>query len=300
MRIIYLMTAMALTFSSSGANAGGSGIKVCCEGADVGAEVSVNGVFKGECPLTIEVAPGRLKLRVEKGDREFEQDIRMGEGSLKKVDVVLAKRLSAAEQAMANSLGMVPIPGRNYEMGKFEVTQLVWRTVMGSNPSSLHCEPRTVACSSDNNPVESVSWNDVQEFLQKLNAITGKLYRLPTTEEWIGACRMNGKYCDQDLLDAVGWLEGNSNGSSHPVGQKQANDYGLYDMVGNVAELLSGCGFRIREGWRVGIDDPHITDCSLRLRRGRSWFDGNIVDYSNQSPEVRYSTVGFRLARTLP
>jgi hypothetical protein len=295
MKPLYLspLFAFLLLFSSSGANAGSSGLKVGCEGADVGAEVSVNGVFKGECPLTIEVAPGRLKLRVEKGDREFEQDIRMGEGSLKKVDVVLAKRLSAAEQAMTNSIGMVPIPGRNYEMGKFEVTQLLWRTVMGSNPSSLHCEPRTVACSSDNNPVESVSWNDVQEFLQKLNTMTGKQYRLPTEAEWEYACYggIQTEYCGGNNLDAVGWYYGNSGNKTHPVGQKQANGYGLYDMSGNVWEWMED-KYDNKHNWRW-------------YRGGASRYDTNILraahrDLNNNSPSFQEVDLGFRFARTLP
>jgi hypothetical protein len=286
---------LLLLFSSVNANAKGSGLKVHCEGEDAGAEISVNGVFKGECslaPLVIEVAPGRLKLRVEKGDREFEKDVRVGDGVLQPVDVVLAKHMSAAEQAVINNLGMVPIPGRNYEMGKFEVTQLLWITVMGSNPSNLHCEPRTITnCAANNNPVEQVSWNDIQEFLQKLNAMTGKQYRLPTEEEWEYACYGGSEteYCGGGNLDAVGWYEGNSGKQTHPSGQKQANSYGLYDMSGNVWEWMSDC-------WEG--------DCAERVIRGGSWYnDPQVARASNRNRNGvanRNVGIGFRLARTLP
>jgi hypothetical protein len=286
--------ALLLILSTSSANAKGSGLKVHCEGDDVGAEVSVNGVFKGECPLVMEVAPGRLKLRVEKGNREFEKEIRIGDGVLIPVEVVLTKRLSAAEQAVISNLGMVPILGRDYELGKFEVTQLLWRTVMGSNPSYLHCEDRTRACGSDNNPVENISWYDVQGFLKKLNEMSGKEYRLPTADEWEYACfgGSQTKYCGGDNLDAVGWYKSNSGGQTHPVGQKQANGYGLYDMTGNVREMTSDC-----DG-----------DCQkFRLTRGGSlWGDEGFQRLPcgaftcGSGVETRDYHKGFRLARTLP
>jgi formylglycine-generating enzyme required for sulfatase activity len=216
----------------------------------------------------------------------------VGDGVLQPVDVVLAKHMSAAEQVMTNSLGMVPIPDRNYEMGKFELTQLIWRTVMGSNPSIDRCDPSTVACQSDNNPVERVSWNDIQEFLQKLNAMTGKQYRLPTEEEWEYACYGGSQteYCGGNNLDAVGWYDHNGGNKTHPSGQKQANGYGLYDMTGNVMEWMSDC---------------MVGDCSRRMVRGGSWNDGPKMaraSYSNSSHQAAagHFLLGFRLSRTLP
>jgi formylglycine-generating enzyme required for sulfatase activity len=193
---------------------------------------------------------------------------------------------------------MVPIPGKNYEMEKYEVTQTEWRAVMGSNPSSLSCEPRTIKCSSDHNPVENVSWDDVQEFLQKLNAMTGKQYRLPTETEWEYACYGGSqtKYCGGNNLDAVGWYQGNSGEDTHPSGQKQANGYGLYDMTGNVWEWMSDC-------WKG--------DCASRLVRGSSFYDHSLfgaspqfsaeADHRNSYPTAfKIGFIGFRLARTLP
>jgi hypothetical protein len=289
MKPLYLtpLFALLLFFSITNANAKGSGLKVHCDGENIGAEISVNGVFKGECslaPLVIEVAPGRLKLRAEKGTREFEKDIRVGDGVLQPVDVVLAKRLSAAEQAVINSLGMVSIPGRNYELGKFEVSQLIWRTVMGSNPSHFN------NC-GDSCPVEGVNWNDIQIFLQKLNTITGEKYRLPTEEEWEYACYGGSKtkYCGGNNFDAVGWSGENSGDQMHPSGQKQANGYGLYDMSGNVSEWMSDC-------WEG--------DCSQHLNRGGAWSNFTYFLEAACRTHAPSSSImehgGFRLARTLP
>jgi formylglycine-generating enzyme required for sulfatase activity len=326
--------ALFLLFSFTNANAKGSGLKVRCEGENVGAEITINGVFKGECPLVIEVEPGRLTFRAFKSDSNydyvFEQDIRMGDGALKDIEVVLEKRLNAAgqkaendrlaaqqlvlrqqaqahqaEQAayIAKGPEMIAIPGKNYEMGKYEVTQAEWRAIMGSNPSYIHCEPRTLTnCEVDKNPVDQVSWNDIQEFLQKLNTQTGKQYRLPTEAEWEYACyggqgsqggMFSGPtyptYCGGENLDVVGWYADNSGGKSHPVGQKQANGYGLYDMTGNVWEWMSDC----RED-----------DCARRVVRGGSWYYypqiARASDRNRSGAANRVIYGGFRLARTLP
>ena len=129
--------------------------------------------------------------------------------------------------------------------GKTEVTQALWETVMGENPSFIKGE---------NNPVERVSWNDCQKFLEKLNDIpsvraSGLVFRLPTEEEWRNACRAgtSGWYCrsfdgteiEEDSLGEVAWFGENSAESSHPVGQKKSNAFGLYDMNGNVCEWTS-------------------------------------------------------------
>jgi formylglycine-generating enzyme required for sulfatase activity len=336
-RYFSLLLALLFLFSFTNANAGGSGLNVHCEGSDVGAEVSVNGVFKGECPLVIEVAPGKLTLRAFKSDSNydyiFEQDIRMGDGAMKDINVVLDKRLNAAGQqaederlaaerkrlaaeseaavrreaqlqeaerrkreALQAELAhyltygfvMVPIPGKNYELGKYDVTQAEWRVIMGNTPS------RFTRC-GDNCPVEQVSWFDVQEFLKKLNTMNGKQYRLPTNEEWDFACYGGAKtgffstpnYCGGNDIDVVAWYLGNSNGSTHPVGQKQANGYGLYDMSGNVHQWMQNEHLRghfVRGGnWANNKDDlradiPAGYESDLRDNCG----------------------IGFRLARTLP
>lgn len=122
--------------------------------------------------------------------------------------------------------------GSGQWVGRYEVTQGQWQAVMGSNPSHFK------SCGS-NCPVETVSWDDVQEFIRKLNSRTGKSFRLPTDAEWVYACRSGGKsqeYCGESTEDSVGWHVGNSDGETHRVGLKQPDGLGLYDMSGNVWE----------------------------------------------------------------
>ena len=120
----------------------------------------------------------------------------------------------------------------DYYMGKYEVTQSLWQAVMGSNPSKFK---------GDDLPVEQVSWNDCQEFVSKLNSMTGRMFRLPTEAEWEYAARGGKKsrgyqYSGNSKISNVAWYDGNSARRTHSVGTKQANELGLYDMSGNVLE----------------------------------------------------------------
>ena len=120
----------------------------------------------------------------------------------------------------------------NYYIGKYEVTQALWKIVMGSNPSDFK---------GDNLPVEKVSWDDCQDFISKLNAMTGKRFRLPTEAEWEYAARGGKKsqgyqYSGSNTLDNVAWYHDNSGSKTHAVGTKQPNELGAFDMTGNVWE----------------------------------------------------------------
>jgi formylglycine-generating enzyme required for sulfatase activity len=178
---------------------------------------------------------------------------------------------------------MVRIPGRDFEIGKYEVTQKEWREVMSNNPSINKC--------GDNCPVDSVSWNDVQEFIQKLNAKSNKRYRLPTEAEWEYACYggSQSEYCGGTNIDALAWYQVNSDGQTHPVGQKQANGYGLYDMSGNVWEWMQDCS---------------TSSCGNSVLRGGSWYNQaqgmRAVTRYVANTVNRVGFYGFRLARTLP
>ena len=197
----------------------------------------------------------------------------------------LATGLPDSEAAPSDRDGSAPAAAKSnvFALGKYEVTQREWEAVMGNNPSKFgDC--------GDNCPVERVSWDDIQIFLEKLNARTGKQYRLPTEEEWEYACHGGSqtKYCGGNDIEAVGWHAGNSSGRTHPAGQKQANGYGLYDMTGNAWEWVSDC-------WSK--------NCAHRVFRGGAWsIPGNMLDtdrYGNK-PAMRGEEIGFRIARTLP
>ena len=146
-------------------------------------------------------------------------------------------RMGATEEQGEDAVGWEKPVHRvtlsSYLIGKHEVTQALWEEVMGSNPSHNK--------QGGDYPVECVSWNDCQEFIEKLNARTGMMFRLPREAEWEyaarGGDRSKGyKYAGSDNLDEVGWYDENSGLHTHPVGEKKANELGLYDMSGNVVE----------------------------------------------------------------
>ena len=166
-----------------------------------------------------------------------------------------------------------------FYIGKYPVTQALWKAVMGedNNPSYFKGNDR---------PVEKVSWEDAQEFIQKLNVKTGKAYRLPTEHEWILAASVdNTIYSGSDDIDEVAWYYGNSEDQSHPVGQKKPNSLGIYDLTGNVWE------------W---CQDRYEKKETFRVVRGGSWFfdpqDCRCTYRLSGRPQYRGYDVGFRLA----
>jgi formylglycine-generating enzyme required for sulfatase activity len=151
-----------------------------------------------------------------------------------------------------------------FYMGKYVVTQAQWQKVMGSNPSDFK--------DCDQCPVEEVSWNDAQEFIRKLNAMSdGFVYRLPTEAEWeyAGRAGTTGEYAGN--LDAMAWYSENSGGKSHPVGQKQPNAFGLYDMHGNVWEWCQDLYHDSYNGAPIDGSAWESGGGQKRVMRGGSW-----------------------------
>jgi len=148
---------------------------------------------------------------------------------------------------------------QNFQLSKYEVTQAQYRAVMGTNPASFK---------GDDLPVESVSWNDALEFSRKLSSLTGRKYRLPTEAEWEYAARA-GSTTAPGNVDGLAWCGPNSGNRTHPVGQKQANAFGLYDMYGNVWEWTESKYRPYPFQATDGREDLQSTD--VRVLRGGSW-----------------------------
>lgn len=182
----------------------------------------------------------------------------------------------------------------DYYIGQTEVTQALWKAVMGSNPSNF---------AGDNLPVESVSWDDCQEFIQKLNQLTGKQFRLPTEAEWEYAARggrksRGYKYAGGNNIGSVAWYDDNSGYKTHPVATKQANELGIYDMSGNVSEWCSDWYGDYQLSSRSNPQGP--SSGFGRVSRGGSYHNdaGNcrVSDRFRDTPDFRLNYLGLRLS----
>ena len=191
----------------------------------------------------------------------------------------------------------------SYSIGQTEVTQELWQAVMGTNPSSFTGDLQR--------PVEQVSWEDCQEFIARLNAITGKNFRLPTEAEWEYAARGGNKsngtmYAGSDNLEDVAWYYGNSYAvgtesddyGTHVVGSKHGNELGLYDMCGNVFEWCADWYGTYPE---EAQENPVGAEAGVRrVTRGGGWYsiarDSRITFRGNEAPTSRSYALGLRLA----
>jgi formylglycine-generating enzyme required for sulfatase activity len=205
---------------------------------------------------------------------------------------------ATAEQqgAESNEKPVHSVTLSNYSIGETEVTQALWQAVMGANPSYYQ---------GPNRPVEKVSWEDCQRFIKKLNALTGKKFRLPTEAEWEYAARGGSKsrgfqYAGSSDLGSVAWYTNNSGSQTQDVKTKAPNELGIYDMSGNVWEWCQDWYGSSTYNSRAVANPRGPTSGSGRVRRGGCW--GNLdrgcrLAYrTNSAPSSQFNSLGFRLA----
>ena len=284
------------------------------------ADVTLDGKPVGRTPIDIpNLLVGSHTVKISKsGYADNTQTITISEGKTTTVSPTLTK---GGGNASIGNIEMVYVAGGTFTMGataeqgsdayddekpthsvtlsdfyigKYEVTQAQWKAVMGSNPSYFK---------GDNLPVENVSWNDIQEFIKKLNAQTGKRFRLPTEAEWEYAARGGNrskgyKYSGSNSIGDVAWYYDNSSSKTHPVGQKTPNELGIYDMTGNVWEWCQDWKGSYSSSSQTNPTGP--SSGSYRVLRGGSWSDiarDCRVSYRGYDiPDYRNSNSGFRLA----
>ena len=181
----------------------------------------------------------------------------------------------------------------DYYIGKYEVTQALWQAVMGSNPSNFK---------GDDLPVENVSWKDCQKFIAKLNRMTGRKFRLPTEAEWEYAARGGRKsrgyqYSGSSNISDVAWYKENSESTTHPVGTKQANELGIFDMSGNAWEWCQD--WYSSYGKSSQANPTGAVSGLYRVIRGGSWYcssrDSRSSFRSYIAPDYRNGYFGLRL-----
>ena len=292
------------------------------------ADITLDGKSVGRTPLQLDnLLIGEHKITVSKaGYQPYSATVTVAEGKTATVNATLTKQVAQTPNTPSSSsanfgdIEMVFVKGgtftmgatseqrrdaesdekpthsvtiSDYYIGKYEVTQAQWRAVMGNNPSNFK---------GDNLPVECVSWNDVQVFIQRLNEKTGKRFRLPTEAEWEYAARGGSqskgyKYSGSNTLDDVAWHYGNSSSKTHPVGQKQPNKLGIYDMSGNVWEWCQDWYGVYSSSSQTNPTGP--SSGSYRVLRGGSRFDGawycRVSFRRSYDPRTRYDNGGFRL-----
>lgn len=288
-----------------------------------GLELAIDGKPFGQTPYVGNLSFGNHNLRLQQGEKRVWKIVYISQ-----IGGQTSFNLSFSEQSLDKnvndaSIEMVAIKGGTFQMGsngnddekpihtvmisdfyigKTEVTQAQWIAIMGSNPSYFK---------GDNLPVEQVSWDDVQVFIDKLNAKTGKTYRLPTEAEWeyaAGGGENNRTVFagtnDESNLGNYAWWGKNNNGTTHAVGTKKPNQLGIYDMSGNVWEWCSD--------WYSAdyyLNSPENNpkgpaSGSSRVMRGGSWlsmyeFSFRASSRSSNVPGLRYYNASLRVAKDL-
>jgi formylglycine-generating enzyme required for sulfatase activity len=182
----------------------------------------------------------------------------------------------------------------DFYIGTYEVTQGQWVKLMGGNPSHFN--------KGNSYPVERISWNDVQEFIRKINGKSGRSFRLPTEAEWEYACRSGGReerYCGGNIAKDFSWYFGSSSGTTHPVGTKSPNDLGIYDMSGNVWEWVQDWYGENYYSTTPRNNPQGPSSGTNHVSRGGSWDRipkiGRATYRARYSSDSRNFNIGFRL-----
>ena len=286
----------------------------------------IMGVLIGVVLAVLYVKEQVERIAQEKAEQEriVQEKVRIAEWRKENPDLVIQL---AQLPAGARELEMVAIPPGEFQMGspsqekdrysnegpqhqvrltkpfwlgRYEVTQAQWKAVMGSNSNPSYFK-------GDNLPVEQVSWNDCQSFVEKLNALGQGTFRLPTEAEWEYVCRagMTTRFYwgDDSSYSQVGkyaWYVENSGLQTHPVGEKEPNAWGLYDMSGNVWEWCEDWYGAYSGG--LEVDPKGQESGETRVLRGGIWsFGPRLLRSAYRSSNglvARHHYVGFRLART--
>jgi formylglycine-generating enzyme required for sulfatase activity len=298
-----------------------TGKQVTITSNPTGAQLSIDNEPVGLTPKNLTLGIGSHNIRLVKGKKVVEESISIKDGSQASFSFDVSEISNFTESSSGVPFEMIAVKGGTFTMGspdnevnrvsdetqhkvsisdfligKHEVTQKQWTQIMGSNPSKIK---------RDNLPVERVSWNDIQEFIIKLNQKTGINYRLPTEAEWEYAARGGNQsrgytYSGSNTIDEVAWYSVNSSSKTHPFGTKKANELGIYDMSGNVWEW---CNDRYNAEYYKNSPKHNPQGSSSgndRGYRGGSWnFVAQYcrVAYRNGIfPDYSYHDLGFRLA----
>ena len=279
------------------------------------ADITLDGKAVGRTPLQLDnLLVGEHKITVSKsGYQPYSATVTVAEGKTATISATLKKGFDFGDIEMVFVKGGMFTMGATSEqgsdadsdetpthsvtlsdfyIGKYEVTQAQWRAVMGNNPSYFK---------GDNLPVECVSWNDIQKFIKKLNAQTGKNFRLPTEAEWEYAARGGNqsrgyKYSGSNDRNNA-WYKDNSSSKTHPVGQKQPNELGIYDMSGNVWEWCQDWYGSYSSSSQTNPTGP--SSGSYRVLRGGSWYSNarycRVSSRDGYRADISINSYGFRL-----
>jgi formylglycine-generating enzyme required for sulfatase activity len=320
------LTPLAIAQNPAGSDPTGTQLVIL---SNVPGTVRIDGVDRGEVqadiPLRLPAQPGEHIVEVFAGEQRYQKAIAVQRGASQVVQVNFQSYdWQDWPETLTDDLGIefLLIKPGTFKMGsahlgtdekpvhevtmnepfylsKTEVTQAQWQAVMSSNPSSFY---------GATNPVESVSWNDVQRFLKTLNESDGcaGCYRLPTEAEWEFAARAGTSTPynygeDVNELHIYAWYASNAEGKTHPVGQKRPNAWGLYDMHGNVWEWVEDRHAPYPGG---AANETASAGDTARVLRGGGWssYATNLrsANRNHDTPVYRSNNVGFRLVRPLP